>query len=199
MDGRAAKASMPTSATGNPNSRGFTLIELLVVLVIVATVVSIAMLSVGLVGEDQELDRERVRLASLLETVQDEAMLQGREFGVEFMNAGYRFVEFDPLTRQWAEIPGDEMFRLRQLPEGLEFELYVDDKRIPLAEDAKQFDDPDEPSMSATVTTYAPHLFVFASGEATAYELRLRRPQTDHELVMRGDILGEISWGEDEE
>jgi hypothetical protein len=43
-----------------------------------------------------------------------------------------------------------------------------------------------------------PHLFLFASGESSAYEIRLRRPQTDQELIMRGDFLGEIEFGEDD-
>jgi general secretion pathway protein H len=55
-------------------NQGFTLIEILVVIVIVATIVSMALLSVGLVGEDAELDKERLRLASVIETIQDEAL-----------------------------------------------------------------------------------------------------------------------------
>lgn len=199
MAARAAKASMPTSVTGRrTNSRGFTLVEILVVMVIIATVVSIAMLSISLVGDDRELDRERIRFASLVEMVQDEAMMQGREFGVEIMLSAYRFVEFDPFTRQWALIPGDDLFRERSLPEGIEFELYVDEKLIPLAREAKKIDDPDKAPMNSGIQTYMPHLFVFASGEATAYELRFRRPQTDTEVVMRGNVLGEIEFGEEE-
>ena len=49
------------------SSRGFTLIEILVVVIIVATVVSIALLSVSVGGDDAELDREGRRLASLIE------------------------------------------------------------------------------------------------------------------------------------
>ena len=209
-----AKVLMPISGTGIPSrpgpcwhvlmrnrqhNQGFTLIEILVVIVIVATIVSMALLSVGLVGEDAELDKERLRLASVIETIQDEALLQGREFGVEIMTSSYRFIEFDPLTRLWAEIPGDDLYRLRYLPEGLEFELYVDDKRIPLEEDPKKLDDPDKPMLSAGAKPYVPHLFVFASGESSAYEIRLRRPQTDQQLVMRSDVLGPIEFGDDDE
>lgn len=177
---------------------GFTLIEILVVLFIIATIVSIALLSVGVGGEDEELDTERRRLASLIETVQDEAMLQGREFGIEIMRSSYRFVEFDPFTRQWAEVPGDELYRLRNLPVGLEFELYIDETRIPLENDPQELADPDEP-MAGGIKPFAPHLFVFASGESTVFELHLWRPQTDARLVMTGDVLGEIRFGEDDE
>lgn len=181
------------------HTRGFTLIELLVVIVIVATVTSIVVLSMGLLGEDAELDTERTRLAALIETVQDEAMMQGREFGIELMTTAYRFVEFDPLSRQWMEVPGDDLYRLRELPEGLEFELYIDAKRVELINDPKKLDDPDKAMLSPGTRTYVPHLFVFASGEASAFELRMRRPQTQMELTMRGNILGEIEFGEDDE
>ena len=127
------------------SSRGFTLIEILVVVVIIATVVSIALLSITVGGDDTELDQERRRLASLIETIQDEAVLQGREFGIEFMVSSYRFVEFDPLVRQWSEIPGDDLYRLRRLPEGLEFELFIDDRRVDLEHDPDRLDDPKAP------------------------------------------------------
>lgn len=213
MASQVARVWRPISGTGTPinpalpsflmscrrQARGFTLIELLVVIVIVATVTSIVVLSVGIMGEDTALDTERRRLAALIENVQDEAMMQGREFGIELMTSAYRFVEYDPLGRQWMEIPGDDLYRLRELPEGIEFELYIDDKRVELNDDPQKLDDPDNLTLSTATRTFAPHLFVFASGEASAYEIRLRRLQTQTELIMRGDILGEIEFGEDDE
>lgn len=172
--------------------RGFTLIEILVVVVIVATISGIALMSIGLIGDDRELDTERKRLATLIEVVQDEALMQGREFGLELMTSTYRFVEFDPFSSRWSEVVGDDLFRPRSLPEGMEFELYVEDKRVILENDPKEFEDPDETGMTLTTKTYAPHIFVFSSGESTAYEIRLRRAANDQQLVMRGNVLGEI-------
>lgn len=181
--------------------RGFTLIEIMVVVIIVATIASIALLSVGVIGEDNELDTERRRLATLIEMAQDDATMQGREFGVELMTSSYRFVEFDPLARQWSEVPGDDLYRLRFLPEGVEFALYIDEKLIPLAEDPQELEDPSETdSISANgINPYLPHLFVFASGESSVYEIRLRRPQTNGEIIMRGNVLGQIDFGEEDD
>ena len=177
---------------------GFTLIEILVVVVIIATIVGIAMLSMNLIADDRELDTERNRLATLIEVAQDEAMMQGREFGLELMTSTYRFVEFDPFTFQWSEILGDDVFRLRRLPEGMEFELYLEGKRILLESDPMEFSDPDDATLSRASESYAPHVFVFSSGESTAYEIRIRRPMNDQQLVMRGNVLGEIEFVEEE-
>lgn len=184
----------------SPNRHyGFTLIEILVVVVIVATIVGTVVLSMGLVGDDRELSEERNRLASLIEVAQDEAMMQGREFGIEFMQSSYRFVEFDPFSFQWAEVPGDELFRLRFLPEEMEFDLYMEDRRIPLEIDPQEFVDPEKEEMSAKIEEYKPHVFVFSSGESTPFEIRIRRGINDQELVMRGDLFGDIEFGDEEQ
>jgi len=176
---------------------GFTLIEILVVVIIIATISGMALLSMNLIGDDRELDTERKRLATLIQLAQDEALMQGREFGLELMTSTYRFVEFDPFTFQWSEVPGDEVFRLRRLPEGMEFELFVEDKRIVLDNDPREFEDPEEEGMSLALESYAPHVFLFSSGESTSFEIRLRRPLNEQQLAMRGDVLGQIEFVED--
>lgn len=181
------------------SASGFTLIEILVVVIIIATIVSMALLSMGLVGDDRELDRERKRFAAILEVVQDEAMLQGREFGVELMRSSYRFVELEPLTRQWVEVQGDDLLRMRQLPDGMEFDLYVEEKPVILEFDPGELEDPDDEDMGGRIENFEPHLFLFSSGEATAFELRLRRDALDQELVLRGDILGDIELPDTDE
>lgn len=181
------------------NSRGFTLIEILVVVIIIATISSLALLSLSLVGDDRELDRERRRLASLIQVAQDEATMQGRELGLELLRSGYRFVEFDPFTYQWSEVAYDDLFRLRQLPEGMELELYIEDKRVMLATDPELLEEPDDDDRQLGVNAYLPHLHLSASGESTGFELRLRRVANNQELFMRGDILGNIEFNEAEE
>ena len=104
---------------------GFTLVEILVVITIVGIVLSVAVLSLGVLGDDREMDTELRRYVSLVELARDEAMLQGREYGLEFLVQGYRFVELDPLTRQWTEIVGDDVLRPRDLPDTVEFERAV--------------------------------------------------------------------------
>lgn len=172
--------------------KGFTLIELLIVMVIVATITSIAMLSFGILGSDRDLQTEGRRFAALMEVVQDEASMQGREFGIEVMTAGYRFVEYDALTGQWADVPYDETLRLRALPEEVEFELFLEDKRIQLEHDPATFDDPEETSARSASDIYSPHLLVYSSGDATPFELHIWRRFDDTRVVLRGDALGTV-------
>lgn len=178
-------------------SRGFSLIEILVVIVIVGIVMSIAILSVTLAGGDSQLREEAQRIVSLVEVARDESLLQGREFGLEFMQNGYRFVEFDPLTSQWTEIIGDDTLRLREIPEELELELYIEDRRVVLRNDPALMSPEDEDRPG--IEQYAPHVLIYSSGDLSPFELHFVRRVDDNLLAVRGDFAGtlEIVTAED--
>ena len=118
--------------------------------------------------------------------------MQSREFGIELMTAGYRFVEYDALSGQWADVPGDDTLRLRALPEDVEFELYLEDKRVLLDNDPAEFDDPDKQVTRAASQNYSPHLMIYSSGDATPFELRILRAHGDQNVLIRGDALGMV-------
>jgi general secretion pathway protein H len=171
-------------------SRGFSLIEILVVIVIVGIVMSIAILSITLVGGDSQIREEAQRIVSLVEVARDDSLLQGREFGLEFMQDAYRFVEFDPLTRQWTEIVGDDTLRLRQLPEELELELYIEDRRVALKNDPARMssEQDDRPG----VEQYAPHVLIYSSGDLSPFEIHFVRRVDDSLVAVRGDFAGTL-------
>jgi len=175
--------------------RGFTLIEILVALVIVGIVLSVALLSTNLVGNDRELDEESRRLAALIEVARDDAMFQGRELGIEMLSTGYRFVEFDPYTNQWAVIPDDETLRHWNLPETVELELVLEDKRVQLDEEPKEIRY--DPRTGASIGNYAPHLLIYSSGDMTPFEITLTRPFDTTTAILRGDLLGNLEFGDE--
>lgn len=181
------------------NHGGFTLIEILVVVVIVAIVTSIAVLSLGILGDDREMRTEARRLMSLVEVAQDEAMLQGREFGLEVMTGSYRFVEYDAFTGQWTEMFDDDILRLRRLPEDMEFELYLDGQRVVLDADPASIEDPQDERRRELTEDYAPHVFVYSSGDMTPFELRLLRPDLEQTVAMRAGLLGTLEFVDDDE
>ncbi len=181
--------------------RGFTLIELLVTIVIVGIVLSIVTLSLNLASDDREIRREVQRLMSILEVAQDDAMLQGREFGIEFLLGAYRFVEYDSLSELWLEIPGEDVLRMRALPEGMELSLRLEDKLMTLEENpialaANGDEDNDDRTLQAK--NYTPHVLIFSSGEMTPFELRIRRLTDQLSVALQSDLLGNLEFVDDE-
>jgi len=178
------------------NARAFTLIEILVVVVIVGIISAVAILSFGIIGNDQNLQREARRLGSLIELANDEATIQGRDYGLEFLQKGYRFIEHDPLTEQWSEIIGDETLRQRHLEELMEFELFLEDRRVLLEEDAaekERDEDEDENETNRNlIDDYVPHVLILSSGDITPFELRIVRQQDRTEITMTMSLLGEF-------
>jgi len=160
---------MPTSGTGTSAidrraHRGFTLIEILVVVVIIGVVSAGAMLSLGVLGKDRQIDTERERLEVLLRIVREEAAMQGREYGVRGFIGGYEFVVYEPRSGQWERVAEDRTLRRRRLPEGLEMALRVEGKPIVL------------PCAEAKDAT--PQIMLFSSGELNLFELTIMREQS---------------------
>ena len=179
--------------------RAFTLIEILVVVSIIGVVLSIAVLSLGVLGDDRELREEARRFAALVQVAQDEAVMQGREFGIEFMNTGFRFVEYDPFLNTWGDLIGDETLRMRQLPEEAEFDLWIEGQRVLLEDEPMAFDDPEDDDAPASIETYAPHILVFSSGDMTPFELHLLRTDLDQSIKLESNLLGEIKIDDPEQ
>ena len=189
---------------------GFTLIELLVVIVIVGIVSAVVMLSAGLLGSaDRELAEEARRLEALVELAEDEALMQGRDFGLELLQSGYRFVEHDPQSRQWFELAGDELLRPRQLEEGLSLTLFLEDRRIELesrAADIGSGGDGDEEDGKKKARNerdgendYAPHVLILSSGDVTPFHLNILRESDGAEVVLATNPAGELEVRTDEQ
>jgi len=110
--------------------------------------------------------------------------MQGRDFGLEVMLNSYRFVEYDPFQLRWAELLTDDIFRFRQLPEDIEFDLLLEDKAVLLENDPQEIEDPD--------ATFAPHILIFSSGDSTPFELRIIKRSQQEVVILRGDLTGAI-------
>lgn len=171
---------------------GFTLIELLVVISVIGVITSMVLLSLSVLGDDRQVRKEARRISSLLELAQDEAVMQGREFGLEVMVSSYRFVEYDAFQSRWVEVLGDDTFRFRQLPEDMEFDLLLEDQVILLNTNAQQIDDPDASEFRASVEAYVPHIMIFSSGDATPFELQIVRRDEQQVVILHGDLTGAI-------
>ncbi|MEZ5486687.1 MAG: type II secretion system minor pseudopilin GspH [Steroidobacteraceae bacterium] len=141
--------------------RGFTLVEMLVVVVIIGVMVTGAVLALGVAGRDRSLENETRRFDALLVYARDLAELQTREYGLRFTRNGYSFLAWDPRSNLWLEV-NDDVLRPRTLPEGLEFELVLEGRRVVLDREER-------------LQTLTPHIGVASSGEFTSFEVTLRR------------------------
>jgi general secretion pathway protein H len=168
-------------------ARGFTLIEILVVVVIIAIVSVGAILSLSVLGRDDQLDTERDRLVDLLNYARDQASLQTRELGLYCTLDGYRFLEFDPLTNLWKDVTEDDALRARQLPDGLHISLSIESHDVVLktSTDAKKARDSD-------AQNYKPHVMILSNGDLTSFVLTLERDGTDHRATIAPDDQNRI-------
>ena len=164
--------------------RAFTLIEVLVVVVIVGIISSVVLLSAGLIENDREVREEARRIVSLIELAADEALLQGRDFGLEFAQSSYRFVEYDPYTETWVPVAGDDLLRMRQLPDDLRFELFIEGRRILLEAQLADIDPGEQQDDNDRGQRYAPQTQIMSSGQLSPFELTMTRERDRSQFAI---------------
>ena len=158
---------------------GFTLLEILVVITIIGVLIGGAVLSLGLLGRDAGLDGELQRLQRHLLFARDRAEIEQRPYGVLIEKNGYRFLVFDSRVLQWQQTE-DETLKRHTWPAGLIATLDVDGRRVVLA---------------ARDGTLAPQIGIDASGEFTAFELRLSRAGIAGTAWLRPNADGVLQLG----
>lgn len=168
-------------------AQGFSLLELLIVVTIIGIFIGAAVLSIGVTGRDREMEREMLRFGSLLELMREEALMQGREYGVLVTRSGYRFYIYDYMQQQWVEPAGDNLMRPRNLPEGLTIALSIEGRDLALRPD---FDTgaPDVPQ---------PQIALYSSGEVTPFEISLQRGFDPGRMILDVALDGTMETTED--
>lgn len=167
---------------------GFTLIELLVVLVIIGVLVSFAVLSLGDGGKRDKLLEEGKRLVALIELASDQAVLEGREWGLHVAADGYLFMVLNQGT--WQEASGDNLFRSRQLEEGFSLELRVEDITVSLTPPGEEKQETEQPEPDEE--SLAPQVFLMSSAERTPFELVITAPGGEPVAVVEAPLMGEV-------
>lgn len=170
--------------------RGFTLLEVLMVVLLVGIISSVVMLSINSGGEQRQLREESDRLATLLEQASSEAVMQNQEFGLRLTDHGYVFLCLDEAKQRWAACK-DEVFRERELADGLEIRMLRQSQLKGLPSSGKADDQKDAGEDDGKRLT--PDLFLLSSGEASAGSIELRvaaTPEVKSEISV--DEIGRV-------
>ena len=189
---------------------GFTLIELLVVIVIIGIILSVATLSMGVLGRDNDIEDQAKRLKAVIEQVKEESELQGRDIGLLIEKDGYLFMRYDYTAQHWQLMNNDDMTDYRQLPEGLKMRLWLEDREIVInthqenqellarassSSSSSQSSTTDigyqnnttsNASTSSIKEDVTPQIMILSSGDISPFELRISRDQTDFSWRLIG-------------
>ena len=216
----AARVNVHTGSNpahwGNANiaarQPGFTLIELLVVMVIIGVIVSVASLSIGVLGRDNEVEDQTRRLYAVLTQVREESELQGRDLGLLVERNGYLFMRYDYASQHWQVLSNDELTAYRELPEGLQFRLWLEGREVILNSHdqnqallARSSSSSSSSSVSAVSATnvvtvkddVVPQIAILSSGDLAPFDLRLARDGVEFSwrVVGKADNTLDIDSG----
>lgn len=173
---------------------GFTLVELIVVIVIIG--VMVGMSTLALTGRDQTdgIRRDADRLRAVVSLLQDEAIIQSREYGLQTFDKGYRFFIMDDEQR-WIPLTEDKTFRPFTFSLGVSATLVVDGVITPISRlDERGFPEVKIPAEGETAdANSAPSIYVLSSGEMSQFEIQLVSEYSNINYKLAGNLLGQLT------
>ena len=152
------------------NSSGFTLIELLLVIAILGVITSISIFAINTASKNDDLKNDASRLISLIELSREEAIMQSRDYGIEFLDDGYQFLEYIPDLESWKIIINDNLFRKRKFSPNIQYDLYIENKAIKITEEQKNSKRDTNDNLNLE---RVPHTLILSSGDLNPFSLRL--------------------------
>ena len=176
--GTSSRVRAPFPAGSGPRaSAGFTLLEILVVVTIIGIFLGVAMLSTDLVSFERKIEQEASRLQTRIGFTSEEALMQGRDFGIVFFEEGYEFRAYQNADG-WIPAEGPGMEGLRLEPE-MRMHLTIDGREAILEPYCRLFPcgaqlavmDEEERSEA----TSDPQVVLFSTGEVTPFEIEFYR------------------------
>ena len=138
---------------------------MLVIFSVMITMVTISM------GDPQakRMKQNSERIAALIQLAKEQAIFNSQDYALSVWDTGYAF--YTLADAGWVPVENDRIFRSRSLPDGIEFNLYLEGIKVNLKNE-----DPD-----------SPQVFITSDGEISPFKL---------EITDRYDLLYEITFNE---
>jgi general secretion pathway protein H len=167
--GILTKPHQPTAQWRSHHAaRGFTLLELLVVIVIVSILFTFTTLAIRSSSPEEQIETEARRLDRLIQLAQEEAILRGEQYGLEFSPNGYRFLRYVDFV--WQPLDSDRQLRKRELPLDMKIEVDIEQVEILLETDkrpAQSGSNKKDSDKNKEKEVLKPQVFLLSSGEIT--------------------------------
>jgi len=150
------------------------------VVTIIGLIAGAAVLSIGVLGGNQNTQSAALRLQTILELLQEDALMQNRDYGIVFSSTGYQFYIYDHQLQSWLEATNETFLLKHDLRPPLRISLALDGQDLVLAE-----------SISERMPQGEPHILILSSGEMTPFRLGLSQ-LADDRLLLTGKLDGTV-------
>ncbi len=173
-------------------SRGFTLIELLVVLVIVSIISAAAVLSLGALGGSSPAKHTAEQLAALTDLAAQQAVMQGRQYGLRVSPHAYEFLLYD--GNGWSLVQDDNLLRARQLGNGVSLSLQLEGTAVILPENNNKNGTDSSNNDGSGKQAIKPQIMLLSSGEITPFQITVSASVSSVQYRVQGDLLHGIRF-----